>query len=128
MLISRDVEVIVAIPDMASHALDLTLDVEHFTNDKEQDFYICRREKTYYQWALVQQSKASGKTINRVKHYKTKVCLTCELFEKCTKKKPGDSLNAPSTWIFLMPTNNELRKTLKPTEKDRPLWSILLVL
>src|SRR5690606_30572876 len=30
-----------------------------------------------------------GKTINRVKHYKTKACLSCQLFERCTKNKNG---------------------------------------
>src|SRR5690606_40478298 len=34
-------------------------------------------------------NKASGKTINRVKHYKTKACLNCTLFERCTRNKTG---------------------------------------
>src|SRR5690606_37055500 len=34
-------------------------------------------------------NKASGKTINKVKHYKTKACLTCTLFERCTRNKTG---------------------------------------
>lgn len=34
-------------------------------------------------------NKARGKTINRVKHYKTKACITCLLFEKCTQNKAG---------------------------------------
>jgi len=27
--------------------------------------------------------------MNRVKHYKTKACLICKLFERCTKNKSG---------------------------------------
>ena len=82
------VEVIVAIPDVASHAPDLAFDVEHFTYDKDLDQYTCpagQQLPTNGRW----YNKASGKTMNRVKHYKTKACPTCSLFEKCTQNKAG---------------------------------------
>jgi hypothetical protein len=34
-------------------------------------------------------NKASGNTINRVKHYKTTACLSCPLFSRCTVNKKG---------------------------------------
>jgi transposase len=82
------VEVIVAFPDVASHAPDIAFDVEHFNYNKERDEYACPAGNlltTNGRW----YNKASGKTINRVKHYKTKSCLTCPLFEKCTRNKAG---------------------------------------
>lgn len=82
------VEVIVAAPDVASHAPDIAFDVEHFNYDKANDQYTCPAGNlltTNGRW----YNKASGKTINRVKHYKTKACLTCSLFELCTRNKAG---------------------------------------
>jgi hypothetical protein len=82
------VEVIVAAPDVASHAPDISFDVEHFNYNKERDEYTCPAGKlltTNGRW----YNKSSGKTINRVKHYKTKACPTCSLFERCTRNKSG---------------------------------------
>lgn len=82
------VEVIVAFPDVASHAPDISFDVEHFNYNKELDQYTCPAQQTLTtngRW----YNKASGKTMNRVKHYKTKSCLTCPLFERCTRNKSG---------------------------------------
>lgn len=82
------VEVIVAFPDVASHAPDVSFDVEHFEYNKELDQYTCPAGElltTNARW----YNKASGKTINKVKHYKTKACLTCRLFERCTRNKSG---------------------------------------
>ena len=82
------VEVIVAFPDVASHAPDISFDVEHFNYNKELDQYTCPAQQiltTNGRW----YNKASGKTMNRVKHYKTKSCLTCPLFERCTRNKSG---------------------------------------
>ena len=84
----HDVEVIVAVPAVASHAPDTTFDVEHFEYDKTLDQYACpagEKLTTNGRW----YKKANGKTINRVKHYKTKACLSCQLFEQCTKNKKG---------------------------------------
>lgn len=84
----HDVEVIVAFPDVASHAPDISFDVEHFNYNKELDQYTCPAAElltTNGRW----YNKASGKTINKVKHYKTKACLTCKLFARCTKNKSG---------------------------------------
>lgn len=82
------VNVLVAFPDVASHAPDISFDVEHFNYNKEKDEYKCPAGElltTNGRW----YNKASGKTINKVKHYKTKACLNCTLFERCTRNKTG---------------------------------------
>jgi transposase len=82
------VEVIVAIPDVASHAPDVSFDIEHFQYNKDKDHYICPANQiisTNGRW----YTKKSGRYSVKVKHYKTKACLTCASFSKCTKNKEG---------------------------------------
>jgi hypothetical protein len=84
----QGVKVLVAFPEVASHAPDHAFDVEHFEYSKESDEYTCPAGKkltTNGNW----YNKASGKTINRVKHYKTTACLSCPLFSRCTVNKKG---------------------------------------
>lgn len=82
------VEVMVAIPEVAAHAPDLAFDVANFSYDKEMDAYTCPAGQTLTtngRWYF----KKHGKTTNRMKHYKTKACLSCPCFERCTKNKAG---------------------------------------
>jgi len=82
------VEVMVAIPEVSSHAPDIAFDVANFTYDKAQDVYICPAGETLTtngRWYL----KQHGKTTNRMKHYKTAACKACAMFESCTKNKAG---------------------------------------
>jgi len=88
------IKTIVAIPGTASHAPDHSFDVAHFQYDKTNDRYICPANQalttngSYYK-------KKQGKTINKVKHYKTKACLSCKHFEQCTKNKNGRLIERP---------------------------------
>lgn len=84
----QGVEVVVAFPGVSSHAPDIAFDVEHFKYDKTLDEYSCpagEKLTSNGSW----YNKRSGKTINRVKHYKTKACKSCNFFERCTKNKAG---------------------------------------
>ena len=84
----QGVEVLVAIPDAASHAPDTAFDVEHFVYDKQSDSYTCPAMKT-----LTTNStwydKNRGKSFKKVKHYKTNECLKCAYFQQCTTNKKG---------------------------------------
>jgi transposase len=85
---THDINVIVAAPDVASHAPDIAYDVEHFQYNKELDEYTCPQGKilsTNGRW----YNKKHGKTTNKIKHYKTKECLNCPVFTSCTKNKDG---------------------------------------
>ena len=84
----QGVTVIVAVPEVASHAPDLAFDVANFKYDKILDLYVCPAQKqliTNGRW----YTKKHGKTTNQMKHYKTKECLNCALFDRCTKNKAG---------------------------------------
>lgn len=85
---THDVEVIVAIPDVASHAPDMAFDVENFSYDKPTDCYTCPAGElltTNGNW----YNKDRGKSVSKVKHYKSSACLFCSFFERCTKNKKG---------------------------------------
>ena len=84
----QGVEVMVAFPEVASHAPDHNFDVEHFNYSKQNDEYTCPAGKKLSTNGRC-YNKASGKTMNRVKHYKTKACLSCPLFSRCTTNKKG---------------------------------------
>ena len=82
------IDVLVAIPDVASHAPDTAFDVEHFRYDKATDSFTCPANKTLTtngNW----YNKTNGKSITKMKHYKTSACLSCALFSRCTVNKKG---------------------------------------
>jgi transposase len=86
--IELGIDLMVAIPAVASHAPDLQYDIEHFTYNSQEDCYICpegQKLNTNGNW----YNKHNGKTITQVKHYKTNACLSCPAFEQCTKNKKG---------------------------------------
>src|SRR5690606_682655 len=81
-------QVMVAIPAVAAHAPDTAFDVQHFTYDKSNDTYSCPANQMLTsngKW----YNKKHGKTTNRIKHYKTQACLSCEYFNRCTKNAKG---------------------------------------
>lgn len=86
--IEMGIDIMVAIPDVASHAPNVAYDVEHFKYDHIQDYYTCPQGQilsTNGHW----YKKDRGKSYNMMKHYKTKACRTCLAFAECTKNKDG---------------------------------------
>jgi transposase len=82
------IEVLVAIPGVSAHAPDIAFDVEHFRYDKTTDSYTCPAHETLTtngNW----YNKINGKSVTKMKHYKTSACMSCEHFDKCTKNARG---------------------------------------
>jgi transposase len=82
------IDVLVAIPGVAAHAPDMAFDVEHFQYDKKTDSYTCPADQTLTtngNW----YNKTNGKSITKMKHYKTSACVSCKFFSQCTKNKKG---------------------------------------
>lgn len=116
----QGVEVLVAAPDVASHAPDIAFDVEHFEYSKEKDEYTCpAREKlvTNGRW----YNKASGKTINRVKHYKTKACPSCALFDRCTRNKSGRFIERSEHMDLIDANKKRLQQNLELYRKRQAI-------
>ena len=86
--IEMGIDIMVAIPEVASHAPDTAYDVEHFIYNPKHDHYTCPQKQTLTtngRW----YAKSRGKSVVQIKQYKTKACLTCPAFAHCTKNKEG---------------------------------------
>lgn len=116
----QKVEVIVAFPDVASHAPDIAFDVEHFQYNKQLDEYTCpagNKLTSNGRW----YNKSHGKTINRIKHYKTKECLTCAYFEKCTKNKAGRLIERTEHMDLIDANKKRLAKNMELYRKRQAI-------
>lgn len=114
------VEVIVAIPDVASHAPDIAFDVEHFQYSKENDQYTCpagQKLKTNGRW----YNKNHGKTTNKMKHYKTNACLSCAMFEKCTQNKKGRLIERTEHADLIAANKNRMEKNKEVYRKRQAI-------
>ncbi|MEZ5047844.1 MAG: transposase [Chitinophagaceae bacterium] len=82
-----DVNIMVAIPAVSSHAPDTNYDIEHFIYDKENDLYRCPQNQTLHTNGKEYTKHHSKKNSVQVIHYKTAACLTRPAFAKCTTNK-----------------------------------------
>lgn len=114
------VEVIVAIPDVASHAPDISFDIENFQYHKDEDHYVCPEGQiisTNGRW----YNKQSGKYSVRVKHYKTKACLVCPSFAKCTKNKAGRLIERSEYSYVIFENKQRLEANLETYRKRQAI-------
>jgi len=86
--IEKGIDIMVAIPDVASNAPDIAYNVANFIYDELNDTYTCPQGQTLFtngSW----YKKDRGKSIVLMKHYKTKQCEHCPARNLCTKNKDG---------------------------------------
>ena len=86
--IEMGVELMVAIPGVASFAPDERYNFDHFIYNESNDTYTCPEKKTLRtngSWYV----KSKQRYIYHVKHYKTSACNTCPALTSCTKNKKG---------------------------------------
>lgn len=86
--IDLGIAIMVAIPEVASHAPDIKYDVANFKYDNVKDTYTCPQGEvltTNGKWYL----RDNGKSFTQMKHYKTKACSSCPVNNLCTKNKAG---------------------------------------
>jgi len=82
------IKVLVAIPNVASHAPDINYDVANFVYDSLNDTYTCPQKNilnTNGRW----YNKDRGKSVVQIKQYKTDACGSCPVKDLCTKNKEG---------------------------------------
>ncbi|MBA3286356.1 MAG: transposase, partial [Nitrosopumilus sp.] len=94
------VEVMVAIPLVASHAPDINYDVANFIYDEKTDTYTCPQQQvlvTNGSW----YNRDRGKSIVKVKHYKTKACEHCPVNNLCTKNKEGRLIERSEHAVYI---------------------------
>ncbi len=80
-------DVLVAIPKVASQAPNPDYNVENFTYDKETDVYICPQGKL-----LTTNGKLHKTAKSNFKRYTTKACLSCSVKSECSKAKYGKAI------------------------------------
>jgi hypothetical protein len=102
------VKVLVAEPQVSSHAPDTRFDVEHFRYHPKKDCYTCRAGKTLSTNGHI-YNKAHGKTQTTVKHYKTSACAVCALSSLCTRNPKGRVIERPQ-FAELVEKNRRLLK------------------
>ena len=86
--IEMGIDIMVAIPDVASNAPDIAYNVANFIYDQLNDTFTCPQGQTLStngSW----YKKDRGKSITLMKHYKTKACMNCPAKYLCTKNKEG---------------------------------------
>ena len=81
------IEVMVAIPTVAANAPNPAYNVEHFTYNKKDDYYICPQGNRLLTTGTWHQTRTY-----RFKRYTTKACIACSVKEQCSKAKYGKGI------------------------------------
>jgi transposase len=85
-----NINVLVAIPDVASNAPDKSYNLANLQYDAQKDCYICPQNQlltTNGNW--YNKNRGDHREIVQVKHYKTNACKNCTVRELCTTNKKG---------------------------------------
>lgn len=98
--IDMGIDIMVAIPEVASNAPDTAYNVANFIYDTPSDSYTCPQGNTLNTNAKWYK-KDRGKSITMVKHYKTKACLNCPAFALCTQNKEGRLIERSEHAVFI---------------------------
>ena len=102
--IEMGINIMVAIPDVASNAPDTAYNVAHFIYDEANDTYTCPQAQilsTNGSW----YKKDRGKSITLMKHYKTTSCASCPAKDLCTKNKDGRLIERADVGLMFIAYN-----------------------
>jgi len=77
----------VAIPKVAANAPNPEYNVENFTYNKNEDFYICPQGKKLTTTGTWHKARTY-----RFKRYTTKACMACPVKDQCSKAKYGKGI------------------------------------
>jgi hypothetical protein len=100
------VKVMVAIPKVASHAPNHQYDLKHFQYDQKKDLYICPQGNCLTSNQR-QYSKGRDAHKQKVKHYKTKACKTCSVYDLCTTSKTNGRVIERSEYTEVIEENKK---------------------
>jgi transposase len=112
--IELGINIMVAIPEVASNAPDKAYNVANFKYDYQNDCYTCPQGQvlnTNGSW--YNKDRGNGRTIVKMKHYKTKACSTCPVKNLCTKNKDGRLIERSEHAPFI--EQNKLNIQANPT-------------
>ena len=81
------INILVAIPKVATQAPNSAYNVANFTYDKENDYYLCPQENR-----LTTSGKLHKAATYNFKRYTTKACKYCPVKTECSKAKYGKAI------------------------------------
>ena len=81
------INILVAIPKVATQAPNSAYNVANFTYDKENDYYLCPQENR-----LTTSGKLHKAATYNFKRYTTKACKDCPVKTECSKAKYGKAI------------------------------------
>jgi transposase len=88
MAVTAGIDIMVAIPGIASVAPDANYNMSHFIYDETNDTYTCPQHQTLTTNGNPYQ-KSKNRNYYTVKHYKTNACSVCPARALCTKNTKG---------------------------------------
>lgn len=88
MAVTSGINIMVAIPGVASFAPDENYNFDRFIYDEINDSYTCPQHQVLTTNGNAYQ-KSKRRNYYTVKHYKTAACATCPALASCTKNKKG---------------------------------------
>jgi len=86
--VTAGIDIMAAIPDIASVAPDARYNMRHFIYDEINDAYTCPQQQVLATNGNEYQ-KSKNRSYYTVKHYKTSACEGCAARSLCTKNKKG---------------------------------------
>jgi len=118
--VEMGINIMVAIPGVASFAPDEHYNFDKFIYNEQQDCYTCPQQQTlttngnWYQ-------KSKQRYIYFVKHYKTKNCATCPALALCTKNKKGRLLERSEYQPFIEQNKKNIEANNKTYKKRQAI-------
>ena len=118
--VEMGVNIMVAIPGVASFAPDERYNFDQFIYNQQQDCYTCPQQQTlttngnWYQ-------KSKQRYIYFVKHYKTKSCATCPALALCTKNKKGRMLERSENQPYIEQNKKNIEANTKTYKKRQAI-------
>ena len=100
-----EIEVMVAIPKVAANAPNPEYNVENFTYNKKEDFYICPQGNKLITTGTWHQTRTY-----RFKRYTTKACMACPVKNQCSKAKYGKGIQRSEYQEYIKKNKERIKK------------------
>ena len=120
MAVTSGINIMVAVPGIASVAPDQNYNMSHFTYNEVGDTYTCPQNQV-----MTTNGKSYQKSKNRnfytVKHYKTNVCPTCPARALCTNNKKGRLIERSEFTPYIEQNKNNIEANTEVYKKRQAI-------
>ena len=109
------IDVLVAIPNVASNAPNPQYNVEYFKYNKEEDYYLCPQGKELHTTGTWHQAKTY-----KFKRYTTKACRSCPVKAECSKAKYGKGIQRSEYQEYINANKERIKNNKDYYREGRP--------